>query len=268
MASRSWYNVTMDLHKPNINTLIFTDLDGTLLDHDTYSCDAALPMLSYLKTYDIPLVIVTSKTATEVRAIQKKLNLYTPAIVENGAGIIDGETLEPLGKEYAVIREAFKRYALEFDIIGFDDMSFEEVAHYTALPIERARGAKVRDFCEPFIMHDAHRIDALKAKADADGLEIVQGGRFYHLITKGQDKASAIKMLWHRYEESAACNYTTLALGDGANDITMLQSVNVPFLIPKKDGSYLDCDISGLIKAPYPGPQGWNSVLKEYFHVT
>jgi mannosyl-3-phosphoglycerate phosphatase len=258
----------MDLQKTNINTLIFSDLDGTLLDHDTYSCDPALPMLSYLKEHAIPLVIVTSKTATEVRHIQKILGLYTPAIVENGAGIVDGNLLEPLGKEYSVIRDAFKRYASRFDIKGFNDMSIEEVAHYTALPIERAKGAKVRDFCEPFIMHDAHHIDALKAAANADGLDVIRGGRFYHLITQGQDKASAIKTLQRRYEDVAQRAYTTLALGDGANDITMLQSVDVAFLIPKKDGSYLDCDIKGLFKAPYPGPTGWNAVLKEYFHVT
>ena len=65
-------------------TIIFTDLDGTLLDHTTYSFDAAIPMLDYIKVNKIPLIIVTSKTKDEVLRIQKLLDMKGPFIVENG----------------------------------------------------------------------------------------------------------------------------------------------------------------------------------------
>ena len=68
-------------------TIIFTDLDGTLLDHTTYSFEAAVPMLDFIKRNKIPLIIVTSKTKDEVLRIQKLLALKEPFIVENGAGI-------------------------------------------------------------------------------------------------------------------------------------------------------------------------------------
>lgn len=34
--------------------LVFTDLDGTLLDHDTYSWEAARPALDRLKRQQVP----------------------------------------------------------------------------------------------------------------------------------------------------------------------------------------------------------------------
>jgi len=67
------------------NTIIFTDLDGTLLDHDSYSFEEASFMLDFIKEHDIPLIIVTSKTRNEVIGIQKRLGISTPFIIENGA---------------------------------------------------------------------------------------------------------------------------------------------------------------------------------------
>ena len=40
--------------------MVFTDLDGTLLDHDTYAFDAARPALAALTARAIPVVPVTS----------------------------------------------------------------------------------------------------------------------------------------------------------------------------------------------------------------
>ena len=103
--------------------------------------------------------------------------------------------------------------------------------------------------------------------ANDDELEIVKGGRFYHLITRGQDKANAIRFLINEYQNSGHDLIRTVALGDSANDLSMLQSVDVPVLIPHPDGSFLECGIEGVTKAPFPGPKGWNAVLKEYFDV-
>lgn len=46
--------------------IVFTDLDATLLDHETYSHAAAQPAVDFLIREDIPLVFVTSKTQPEV----------------------------------------------------------------------------------------------------------------------------------------------------------------------------------------------------------
>jgi mannosyl-3-phosphoglycerate phosphatase len=253
------------------NTIIFTDLDGTLLDHDSYSFEEASLMLDFIKKHEIPLIIVTSKTRNEVIRLQKLLGISTPFIIENGAGICvsrfqDYEMI-PLGKDYEEIRRAFKRYAKKIDMLGFFDMSVEEICEHTGLSQEQAGYAKKRDFTEPFILRDEGDLPVLRDMARKDGLDIVQGGRFYHLITKGQDKASAIKKVVQQYQTAKSRRYNTVALGDSENDLSMLASVDTPILIPHPDGSYLSCSIPNLIKAPFAGSKGWNSALKEYFDV-
>lgn len=253
------------------NTIIITDLDGTLLDHTTYSFDAAIPMLNYIKTHKIPLIIVTSKTKDEVLRIQKRLDIKGPFIVENGAGIFipekEGYEMIPMGFDYAYIRSCFLKYAKSVPILGFFNMTDVEVAKYTNLSIENASYARKRTFTEPFILEDESRLEELRSMAHEDELDIVKGGRFYHLITKGQDKSNAIEHLKNYYEKNGAEGLKTIALGDSENDLSMLQSADMPVLIPHTDGSYLECDIKSVIKAPFPGPKGWNVVLKEYFDV-
>lgn len=259
---------TMKLAK---NTLIFTDLDGTLLDHHDYSFNKATFMLEFIKKNNIPLIIVTSKTRDEAIALQKLLHVKSISIVENGAGIIipKGDSYEEvsLGLSYKTIRSAFERYAKSIPIRGFFDMSVEEIMHYTNLSQNKAIEAKNRTFTEPFILDDIAQLKQLKELANADGLDVIKGGRFYHLITKGQDKAHAVKNVIEHYEKKLGQGFTTIALGDSANDLSMLQNVDVPILIPHPDGSYLKCDIPHLIKATSPGPEGWNKALKEYFNV-
>ncbi|PLY10869.1 MAG: hypothetical protein C0626_04350 [Arcobacter sp.] len=94
--------------------LIFTDLDGTLLDHETYDFSEANDMLNFIDKQKIPLIIVTSKTKDEVLELQKKLNISMPFIIENGAGIFihknNGFDLIALGKTYETTITTFKKY--------------------------------------------------------------------------------------------------------------------------------------------------------------
>ena len=268
---KSCYTISMLFNKINSPVLVFTDLDGTLLDHNTYSFDPALEMLDFLKENAIALIIVTSKTKSEVIELQKALGITAPFIVENGAGIFlpqeEGYEMIPLGKLYNETRNAFLSYAKDVSMRGFADMPVEEIAIRTTLSLEDARRASQRDFSEPFILENEHELAKLKKMAQKDGFDIVKGGRFYHLITQGQDKAAAIRKVIDLYNDQYETTFTSIALGDSENDLTMLQNVDVPVLIPHPDGSYTPFTTPNLIKAPYPGPKGWNESLKRYFNV-
>ena len=67
--------------------LIFSDLDGTLLDYSTYSFEMALSSIQLLKEKEIPLVISSSKTKKEIEYYRRKLSNNHPFISENGGGI-------------------------------------------------------------------------------------------------------------------------------------------------------------------------------------
>lgn len=257
--------------KQKQNYILFTDLDGTLLNHHDYSFAPALEMIDFLKRENIPLVIVTSKTKDEVILLQKDLKIKYPFIIENGAGIFTpkGEDYEliALGKKYDESLIKFNLYSKIIKMRGFHQMSDEEVAKLTGLSLEKAKLAKKRTFSEPFVFEDENDFKKLKELALKDGFDIVKGGRFYHLITKGQDKAKALNVVKKMYEKKENKTFLTIALGDSQNDITMLKNVNIAFLIPKYDNTYMENNIKNLIKAKYPGAKGWNEVLKEYFDV-
>lgn len=254
------------IQKQKENYLIFTDLDGTLLDHDTYSFDDAKEMLNHLEEQQIPLIIITSKTKQEILKLRKELQLSHPFIVENGAGIFlpDGNSLKQInmGKTYTEVLDFFNSYKREFKIKGFFEMSADLISVLTGLNNEDAKLSKQRDFCEPFIIEDESKIDELRLLSQKEGFDIVKGGRFYHLISKGQDKANALLKLKQLYEQNDNKEYKTIALGDGANDITMLESADIPVLIKKFDGTFINFNKTGLIKTEEIGPKGWNNALK------
>lgn len=257
--------------------LVFSDLDGTLLTHSSYSFAPAKEALSLLKSKSIPLILTTSKTFSEVVKIQKELQIREPFIVENGAGIfipsecVLAKTL-PFKEDwikvshsysYIELRLFFTNMQREYPIKGFGDMSVEEVMSHTGLKQENALDAMKRDFTEPFIIDDFSYIQELKVKANKEGLDIVQGGRFFHLISLNQDKATAMLNLTHLYDEYFDCSHTKIALGDSENDFSMIKEADIGVLIPLYDGSFRPIGVDTVNKANYPGPTGWNSSIKD-----
>ncbi|MDA0978860.1 MAG: HAD hydrolase family protein, partial [Proteobacteria bacterium] len=67
--------------------IIFTDLDGTLLSHDDYRFESALPLIRELKSAGVQIVLSTSKTLTEVLTWRTRLGLDDPFMVENGSAL-------------------------------------------------------------------------------------------------------------------------------------------------------------------------------------
>jgi len=240
--------------------IIFTDLDGTLLDHHNYSYDDALPMIKRIKSKNIPLIFTTSKTKQECQILQKKMDIEgMPFIVENGAAIYGLDELVVLGLRVETIREFLEQFKKEFGIRAFYDLSVEEVMQKTGFDKTNATLSKQREFSEPFLIEDESRIEELKKVAKKSGLKVLKGGRFYHLVGQNQDKGKAVlKVLQMIGQEKSS-----IALGDNYNDLDMLKVVEQPVLIPYKENTYIDTDIKNLILAPYTGPKGWAKVLGE-----
>lgn len=263
----------------NKNFLIFTDLDGTLLNHHDYSFSAALNALELIAERKIPLVLATSKTFSEVVKLQTELGIREPFIVENGAGIFIPST-SALAKEdwhkdenewikvsqsksYLESRLFLNTVKQKYGLRGFGDMELNEIIDLTGLQSDYAEDAMKRDFTEPFIIKDPLNIPELTQEANALGFDIVKGGRFFHLITLHQDKSTAMQSLRVLYEEYYQHSFVSLALGDSNNDFTMLEHADFGVLIPKFDGTYAPFVSKNLVKAPFSGPKGWNSCVLE-----
>lgn len=262
----------------NDRYLIFTDLDGTLLDSD-YSFKGAVPALERIREYRIPLIICSSKTRAEIEHCRKKLGNEFPFIAENGGGIFlpkrfwgikqqyrlteeNDYRVIKLGAPYNELRTALQELRSEgFDLKGFGDMSVAEVAKLTGLNKTDAKMSKQRDFDEPFVFYGDKKYEAkLKKRIRAKGFHYTKG-EFFHIMGDS-DKGRAVAIVKELY--SGQNRFLTVALGDSPNDIEMLRNVDYPIVVQKKDGSYnrqIVRNVKGCIKAEGIGPEGWNSAV-------
>jgi mannosyl-3-phosphoglycerate phosphatase len=260
--------------------LVFTDLDGTLLDHESYSFEPALPALAVLKDNNIPLIVCTSKTRAEIELIRVQLNNLHPFISENGGAIFiprnyflqmphatredaDYSIIE-LGTPYSRLREVFNRIQSAFPgkLRGFGDSMPGEVAELCGLPLADAKLAMKRDYDEPFVVEGEMPFDVLQEMASHSQLQVTRGGRFYHLMGNN-DKGKAVHLLRDMYQNQSG-HPTTVALGDSLNDLPMLEVVDYPILLKKHDGSYdPSVTLDNLILSRSSGPSGWSETLLE-----
>lgn len=279
------------MHPPKLNTInespramvIFTDLDGTLLDGSTYSFDAAQEALDELHTRSVPIVMVSSKTRAEIEPLRARLRNEHPFIVENGGAVIvpsgyfpfqltsatvrNHYSIVELGTSYALLRQALKEIAqeLEVELRGYGDMPVEEIVMRTGLSRQEAELAKQRDYDEPFVVDNERcTLDALTQAITARGLRWTKGDRFHHLMGV-QDKGEAVRYLiecYHRQADHHRDPLITVGIGNSLNDLPMLKAVDRPILVQQPNGSYeQDIELLGLIHAPGPGPIGWNRAV-------
>jgi mannosyl-3-phosphoglycerate phosphatase len=257
--------------------IVFTDLDGTLLDRDTYAWEPARPALERLRAGDIPCIFVTSKTRAEVEYWRHTIGNTHPFIVENGAALVvprdyfpaplpgsvlrDGAATIEWGTAYAVLIDALKSAAAQTTcrVRGFSEMSVAEVASACALPEQQAHLATMREYDEPFIVLDPARAAALRAAIEARGFHWTSGGRFEH-ITGENDKGRAARTLLDLYRRTYG-DIVSVGLGDSLNDIPLLQSVTIPVVMPSPQMAEMMRLVPGAAVADGPGPEGWNRAV-------
>jgi mannosyl-3-phosphoglycerate phosphatase len=257
--------------------LIFTDLDGTLLDHNSYTWDEAEPAIGFCKKHGVPVIMVSSKTRAEMNLIRLNLGLTFPFISENGGGIFfpkESENVPPeallagdlwkwsLGRPYEFLTKAFGEIKEELGLPmrGFSEMTAEEISWLTGLSLEASRLASIREFDEPFMLPANYResLGLLFEAAKTRGLSISEGGRFYHLHGR-EDKAEGVEKLiqWYR---TIHPRLISVGLGDGPNDLNMLKRVDYPVLV-RSSRSYpgIEGEIPGVTITSEEGPRGWKS---------
>lgn len=263
--------------------MIFTDLDGTLLDADNYSFREALPALEKIKRRKIPLILCSSKTKAELELYQRKLKIDDPFISENGGAIfippgyfrqIPGELKKrgkylvlELGTPYRQIRRKFLEVFNELNLkaVGFGDLSAEEISSLFNLSKTEAKLAKKREYDEPFYFLKKTKKEKIKLaekKFNKSGLSLTTGGKLFHL-TGGNDKGKAVKLLTQIYKSNWGNDLLTIGLGDSSNDLPLLESVDVPVLVRKKGNFYEQHILNKLkvYKASGIGPRGWNQAV-------
>ncbi len=262
--------------------VVFTDLDGTLLDAESYAFKGAEKALALLRESESPLVIASSKTRAEIEELRERLNNAHPFISENGGGVFTPKgyfsssevkstgsaNYEEMnfGVSYAELRQALieirRELSLEETVRGFGDMDVREVARLTGLSPEAARRAKAREFDEPFLCNaDESTVKGVLNAIEARGLAWTRG-RFFHILGADCDKADGVRYLRDKYEATFG-SVTTIALGDALNDTAMLKEADIGILMARPDGSYEDIGggAGNIIKAKGSGSLAWSEAV-------
>ncbi len=257
--------------------LVFTDLDGSLLDHHSYSYHDALPQLHALERAEIPLIPASSKTRSEIEQLREELGNSHPFVVENGAavfiprGYFDRQpagTTERgaywihelvAGRDHwlALLRGLYEDFADEFD--HFHRAGTEGIARMTGLSEAQAVRANQREYSEPVQwLGRAQRKEEFVRRLRERGANPLQGGRFLS-VSGDCDKGRALAWLRDVYCEQAPeriCH--DIAIGDSRNDCAMLEVAGTALLVrsPVNDFPPL-ARRDGVIRSRDYGPGGW-----------
>lgn len=260
--------------------VIFTDLDGTLLDRQTYSYQKAEPALDLIKKRGIPLIFCSAKTRAEQEVYRKKLDLHDPFIVEDGGAVFVGNDYFPfqlkhdrsiddyrvieIGTSYTKIREILPEVAAETGLTlkGYGDMNINEVVACTGLEADAAVRAMAREYEETLVTKlrpgEAERLRAALARR---GLTLSHGGRFYGVMGSN-DKGKAVSLLTDLYRRQHDPIWT-VGIGDSQNDTPLLSAVDFPVLVQKANGDWENIKIPRLRRVEGIGSIGWNRFVLE-----
>ena len=264
------------------NLIIFTDLDGSLLDTESYTASPADSLFDLLDSHGVPVIFNSSKTFPEMMKIRRLTGNHQPFVVENGSAVyvpLDHEIAATEGLESI---HGYRRYVLgearqrlhgflrsiqgKFRYKPLTEMSEAECIKVTGLARTDVVMAQTREFSEPLLWLDSE--DALKTLAvetAAAGFHLVMGGRFVHLMG-ATDKNLAQRWLMNQMRRIHGKDFKVMALGDSENDAQMLADADYPVLIrSEKHGFPTIKTKASIYRTTRTGPSGWHEAVRRIF---
>lgn len=265
----------------DINWLIATDLDGTLLDDSYPYRDAARVIDEIQERYASRVALASSKTLVEMLELAQEAAMPPFLIFENGGGVawptgalrqagerrISGYEVTLLGGDIEDVYGALRRVRHEhrFNYQTFSELSDQQISDITQLPADGVEPARQRLTSEPVLWQDSNEhLETFKTLMTNAGLTVTQGGRFLH-VGHGANKARALKYLRRKICYERGERPRLLACGDAPNDLEMINSADLALLFPGRDGRYLHDTDNKHAHAPKAGPSHWLRGVQHIF---
>jgi mannosyl-3-phosphoglycerate phosphatase len=259
--------------------VVFSDIDGTLIDIFTGQFNTTIKFVNQLREYGIPLILCSSKTEAEQIELRRRANVSDPFIVENGGAVIiplgyfenmsnyeskysvmetgNFQIIE-LGKPASQIKSALQkiRASSQFKFKSLSDLSIDEISIVTKMSTDAVSRMIQRKYGETIVEIKNDDLPGFVTKVQDFGLKVIFGGRFFD-ITGGNDKGTAVKILVDLYRRKYGGDVVFFGIGDSKNDESMLKFVDFPMLVQRPDGTWYDMKVDGLNKLNGIGPDGW-----------
>ena len=252
-----------------MSLLVFTDLDASLLNEHDYDWRGAEETLKWLFDHQIPVILASSKTATEMRTIASEIGTDAPLICENGGSIAwpDGSATPVATSRTEILERLDEMRAAGYQFRSFRDLGVDGVRETTGLTPEQAAAALDRHATEPLLWDESpERLDEMIQRLGTCGLTVIKGGRFWHVAGK-IDKANAMQDVVGWYASKTRAAIRVIAVGDSPNDAKMLSEADHGILMPDGSGNP-KFELAGLPRnhhirvADQPGSQGWGRAVR------
>ena len=265
--------------------VIFSAVEGALLDSKTQSWLAAGEALEELDRRRVPLILVSSGTRAELEPLRRKMEHGHPFITESGGGLFlpdgyfakhlegavrDGRYFAVgLGRPYADAVAASEEIAEESgaSIVGYAQMTAREIARNTGESVHQAERARKREFSERFFFAGGSEkvIGRFEREAHKKGWDAVRGEPFWQLHS-GNDEGRALRHLMRLLRDSLHTRLRAVAIGSSARDLSLLTAADHAVALPQRGQEFdplLSSRLPKAITGEAPGPVGWNqAVLK------
>ena len=246
--------------------LVFTDLDGTLLDR-RYDLKAAADAMDSLHQNECLCVPASSKTHLEMAELNNFRKFPSPYIFENGGGLSwpSATASEMIGRSAEEISDLLDHIRDEhlFNFRLFRDISVVEIAGRTGLTEPGARKAKARQASMPLIWTDTQEsLERFRQILGFIGLQVVGGGLFQTVLDKQCSKAAAMLNIAEQFNRGEH-RPQLVACGDAENDLDMMTLADTAVLFPNKAGQYIPFNHPRLHFAKKAGHETWLQSLKQ-----
>jgi len=265
-----------------MNYYIFTDLDGTMLNHDNYTLGGIKKFVNKIKIKN-HIIFCTSKTFSEILDINKKLDLNFPFIVENGACIFFpdnysfsdfnkaklfsyknylGYKLSELSPE--VIENKLCKLQKKYDFSLFSQLKINQISKITNLKKKSLINCTKRLFTNPIYWKDTDRkIDLFisDVKKINNNLQIYKGGRFYHLADN-YNKGTALMKFLKIVKFSDKINFKTISIGDDENDMSMLEQTDYSCIVKREKIKITLKKSNNIYYSINKAPDGWKESIE------
>ena len=229
--------------------IVFCDVDGTLLNNEHRMLDSTIQAIKQLKAKDIPFVIVTARGPSGIYPIFKRYSFTCPMVCYSGALVMDeqGNVLQSNGfsrKTAATVIHFIEAeqfdctwniYSMNMWIVNKKndprvkrEESIVEVEATEGDISDLPAGAnvgKILCMCNP--KQTGAIENALKAKFPC--LSIVRSSDFLiEIMNKGISKGGSVRFLCDEWNIGLD---KTVGFGDHYNDLDMLETVAMPFIM-------------------------------------
>ena len=239
--------------KFNSKILIFTDLDGSLLNRDNFEFGSIKNFIKELLSHDIFIIPNSSKTAKEITNFNEELEEKLPYIAENGSSIHDLNLINSnfpekitLSREISELLEIFKK----------------NVPNNLKIKCKFLNDLTKRDYTVPFKFEgNKNQKEKLQKFIKSSGLTMQKGGRIINLCDK-VSKSQAMKNVIKVFKKVSNEKLITIAVGDNFNDLDMLRNSDFPCLVFNDKFTLEKININNCIVSKKPAPEGWQEIVK------